>query len=68
MYQLEKENVLPKIQELSLANVDYLDDYIGDYSHGMRQKLMLVSVLMRQPKVMFLDEPTVGLDARAAEY
>lgn len=67
VYQLEKENVLPKIEELSLAfNVDYLDDYIGDYSHGMRQKLMLVSVLMRQPKVMFLDEPTVGLDARAA--
>ncbi len=54
VYQLEKENVLPKIEELSLAfNVDYLDDYIGDYSHGMRQKLMLVSVLMRQPKVMF---------------
>lgn len=67
IYRLKEEEVLPKIEELSAAfSVDYLDDYIGDYSHGMSQKLMLISVLMRHPKVMFLDEPTVGLDARAA--
>lgn len=67
IYRLEKEDVLPRIEELSSAfSIDYLEDYIGDYSHGMSQKLMLISVLMRHPKVMFLDEPTVGLDARAA--
>lgn len=67
IYKLKKEDVLPKIEELSSAfGIDYLDDYIGDYSHGMSQKLMLISVLMRHPKVMFLDEPTVGLDARSA--
>ncbi len=46
--------------------VDYLDKYISDMSHGMKQKLMLVSVLMREPDVVFLDEPTVGLDAKSA--
>lgn len=67
VYNLKEEDILPQIKELSAAfNVDYLDDYIGDYSHGMSQKLMLISVLMRRPKVMFLDEPTVGLDARSA--
>jgi ABC-2 type transport system ATP-binding protein len=67
IYQLNKDDIIPKIEELSSAfGVDYLNDYIGDYSHGMKQKLMLISVLMREPKVMFLDEPTVGLDARSA--
>ena len=67
IYHLKKEDMLPKIEELSSAfDVDYLGDYIADYSHGMRQKLMVISVLMRHPEVMFLDEPTVGLDARAA--
>jgi ABC-2 type transport system ATP-binding protein len=32
----------------------------------MKQKLMLVSVFMRRPRVIFLDEPTVGLDAKSA--
>jgi ABC-2 type transport system ATP-binding protein len=67
VYKLDKGEVLPRIQELSSAfGINFLEDYIGDYSHGMSQKLMLLSVLMRHPKVMFLDEPTVGLDARAA--
>ena len=33
----------------------------------MRQKLILISVLMRKPDVLFLDEPTVGLDAKSAK-
>ncbi len=36
-------------------------------SHGMKQKIMVISVLMRRPEVIFLDEPTVGLDARSAK-
>lgn len=67
VYNLDKDTILPRVEELTSAFVvDYLEDYIGDYSHGMSQKLMLISVLMREPEVMFLDEPTVGLDARAA--
>ena len=36
------------------------------YSHGMKQKLALISALIRAPKLMVLDEPFVGLDPKAA--
>lgn len=39
---------------------------IGSYSHGMRQKLALISAFIRQPKLLILDEPFVGLDPTAA--
>lgn len=39
---------------------------IGSYSHGMKQKLALISALIRQPKLLILDEPFVGLDPSAA--
>lgn len=39
---------------------------ISGYSHGMQQKLALISALVHQPPVWILDEPMVGLDPRAA--
>ena len=39
---------------------------IGSYSHGMRQKLALISAFIRQPKLLILDEPFVGLDPAAS--
>ena len=39
---------------------------IGSYSHGMKQKLALISAFLRQPKLLLLDEPFVGLDPNAA--
>ncbi|AAD35875.1 ABC transporter, ATP-binding protein [Thermotoga maritima MSB8] len=67
IYDLKEEEIDKRIAELCEAfKVDYLGKRVGEMSHGMKQKLMLVSVFMRKPKVIFLDEPTVGLDAKSA--
>jgi len=43
-----------------------IDEYIENYSHGMRQKLVISVALMRHPNVIIIDEPMVGLDPRSA--
>ncbi len=61
------DSVWTRVDELcQLMKIDFLDGFIDEYSHGMRQKLMVCSVLMRRPEVLFLDEPTTGLDPYSA--
>ena len=43
-----------------------LNDPISSYSHGMKQKIVIMSALIHNPKVMLLDEPFVGLDPKAS--
>jgi ABC-2 type transport system ATP-binding protein len=42
------------------------DTLVESYSHGMRQKLLIISALVHSPDVIVVDEPMVGLDPRAA--
>ena len=44
---------------------DSLNDLIGTYSHGMKQKLVIISALIHSPKLIMMDEPFVGLDPKA---
>ena len=39
---------------------------VGAYSHGMKQKLAVISALLHEPKLMIMDEPFVGLDPKAS--
>ncbi|MGE5528139.1 MAG: ABC transporter ATP-binding protein [Patescibacteria group bacterium] len=45
---------------------DRARELLGGYSHGMKQKVCLAAALLPEPRVIFLDEPTVGLDPRSA--
>jgi ABC-2 type transport system ATP-binding protein len=45
---------------------DSLGDLISSYSHGMKQKIAIISALIHEPKLMVLDEPFVGLDPKAS--
>ncbi len=45
---------------------DALNKQINDYSHGMRQKIVLIGALIHNPKVWILDEPMTGLDPHSS--
>jgi ABC-2 type transport system ATP-binding protein len=44
---------------------EFVDDLTESYSHGMKQRTVFAAALLHQPKVLIVDEPTVGLDPRS---
>lgn len=67
LYGMKEEAADQKAQQL-LEKFDLLDVYhqpIATFSKGMRQKVLLVSSLLHNPDVVFLDEPLNGLDANS---
>ncbi len=63
--EAERENAIKKYADM-FEITDSLSDIISSYSHGMKQKLVIISALIHEPKLMVMDEPFVGLDPKAA--
>ena len=64
LYGLCKAEIDERVADLSeLVDIgDALDHRIGTYSGGMKRRLDLAAALVHNPRVLFLDEPTTGLD------
>ena len=61
----ERQDRIKKYGE-AFEITESLGDLISGYSHGMKQKLALISALVHKPKLWILDEPFVGLDPKAS--
>ncbi|SEB16712.1 ABC transporter ATP-binding protein [Bacillus nitratireducens] len=68
MYEMPKEVRQERIESLAKKFDLYnaLSDQIQSYSHGMRQKIVIIGVLVHEPDVWILDEPLTGLDPKSA--
>lgn len=68
IYLLDEQSSAKKIEELlDIFNIkDSGDILIEEYSHGMRQKIVISAALLHDPEVIIVDEPMVGLDPKTA--
>ncbi|MDH5546324.1 MAG: ATP-binding cassette domain-containing protein [Gammaproteobacteria bacterium] len=69
MYRMTKRDIKARIEELAeyFELSRHLDTLVSAYSGGMRRKLDIATALMHRPKVLFLDEPTLGLDTKSRQ-
>lgn len=67
MYEVDKAERKERIEKYSkmFEMADSLNDEISLFSHGMKQKVALISALAHNPKILIMDEPFVGLDPKA---
>jgi len=68
VYGVDSKEADARIEELAkrFEIYDALNKQINDYSHGMRQKIVLIGALIHDPKVWILDEPLTGLDPQSS--
>lgn len=67
MYRMKRADIGARIDELAayFGLKDNLDQPVASYSGGMARRLDIASALIHQPRILFLDEPTLGLDIRS---
>ena len=67
-YDVSKEERIQRIEKLAKDFQIYneLENKIESYSHGMRQKIVIIGVLLHNPKNWILDEPITGLDPKSS--
>jgi ABC-2 type transport system ATP-binding protein len=67
MYGLPSAQGRQRVEEMiALFGLeDFIDDLSERFSHGMRQRTVFAAALLHQPRVLVVDEPTVGLDPRS---
>ena len=70
VYGVNPDDRKARIKELAnlLGIYDNLAQPISTYSHGMKQKLAIISALVHKPKLLMMDEPFVGLDPTATHH
>lgn len=61
----DREKLIEKYSDMFEISSN-LGDLISSYSHGMKQKLVIISALVHKPKLLIMDEPFVGLDPKAS--
>ena len=68
VFRMERRVVSEKIDELFgiFHLTDYFNELTENLSHGTRQRLIISSALLHDPKILVIDEPMVGLDPRHA--
>jgi ABC-2 type transport system ATP-binding protein len=67
MYAMPRDHGRTRIEVMiaTFGLSSFVDDLTERYSHGMRQRTVFAAALLHQPKVLIVDEPTVGLDPKS---